>query len=135
MSPPTRISGVKTAGIASVLLAAACRTAAPAPDPEDVPAVIVHPTAASRAALAEAVSIALNGSNVTLADSALTQNSDLAIERMVRRDAEGHPVQGRVTEEPERFRLVRNGADCVLIHVRTGKRYRLVGTECAPETR
>ena len=97
--------------------------------------MIVRPTEKSRAALSEAVSIGLNGAQVTVADLALTQSSELSIERTVRRDSEGHPVQGRVIEEPERFRLVRSGADCVLIHERTGTRYRLVETECAPEQR
>jgi hypothetical protein len=122
---------VKTAGIAASAVLLACVTAAPAPSADDVPAVIVQPTAASRAALAQAVSIALDGANVTLADSALTDSSDLIIERTVRRDPEGHPIQGRVTEKPERFHLVRSGGQCVLIHERTGKRYRLVETECA----
>ena len=115
-----------------VALTIACRTPS-AGGPPDVPAVIVHPTAESRAALAEAVSIALNGAKVTLADFALTGSSELMIERMIRRDPEGLPVQGRVTERPERFKLVKSGADCVLIHEGTGRRYRLVDTECAPE--
>ena len=121
---------MRTAGIASVVLLA-CAAAAPAPTTDDTPAVIVRPTAASRAALAQTVSIALDGANVTLADAALTDSSDLVIERTVRRDPEGQPIQGRVTEKPERFRLVRNGGQCVLVHERTGKRYRLVETECA----
>ncbi|TMA21580.1 MAG: hypothetical protein E6J88_15550 [Deltaproteobacteria bacterium] len=117
--------------LAAVLISA-CRTPSGGA-PTDGPAVIVHPPPQSRAALAEAVSIALNGARVTLADSALTGSSQLIIERMLRRDPEGHPVQGRVTEEPERFRLLKSGADCVLLHERTGQRYRLVDTECAPE--
>ena len=44
-------------------------------------------------------------------------------------------VEGRVTEKPEQFRLVRSGVDCVLIHQRTGQRYRLIETECAVERR
>jgi hypothetical protein len=120
-------------GLPALLLLSACRTTAPAAGAGEVPALIVRPTAQSRAALGEAVTIALNGAKVTLADYALTGSSELMIERMIRRDAEGNPVQGRVTEEPERFRLVKSGADCVLIHERTGRRYRLIDTECAPE--
>ena len=116
----------------TAVLLSACRTPS-AGGPPDVPAVIVRPTAESRAALAEAVSIALNGAKVTLADFALTGSSELMIERMIRRDAEGRPVQGRVTENPERFRLVKSGADCVLIHEGSGRRYRLIDTECTPE--
>ena len=116
-----------------LLLLAACATARGA-QPQDVAAVIVRPTAQSRAALAEAVSISLNGAQVTLADSALTDSSELAIERVPRRDPQGRLLDGRGTgEKPERFRLVKSGADCILVHEQTGRRLRLVDTECAAE--
>ena len=77
---------------------------------------------------------ALNGVKVTLSDYALTNSSELIIERMLRRDPGGNPIDGRgLGEKPERFRLVKSGDACVLIYDRTGRRTRLADTECAPE--
>ena len=115
-----------------LVLLAACATVPP--PPPDVPALIVRPSDQSRAALSQAVSAAL-GVRVTLSDYALTQSSELIIERMERRDESGVRVQGRETAMPEHFRLVMSGADCVLVHDGTGRRYRLNDTECAPEMR
>lgn len=115
-------------------LLAACQHAPPVDPASEVPAVIVQPTEASRAALAQAVSVALGGVKVTLADFALTQSSELTIERVPRRDPEGRLLDGRgYGEKPIRFKLLKSGADCVLIHEETGRRYKLADTECAPE--
>jgi len=75
----------------------------------DVAAVIDKPTKESRAELAQAVSSALNGAPVTLADDALTQDSLLIIERAHPRDASGVPLSGRDLDKPEHFRLGQNG--------------------------
>jgi hypothetical protein len=110
-------------------LCAAFLLATPAQD-ADVPALIVNPTPESRAALSQAVSSALNRRSVTLADDALTRESTLVIERAVRRDASGLRVQGREPGLPERFRLVKSGGSCVLVHERTGQRFPLGHTRC-----
>src|SRR5207244_4525833 len=73
----------------------------------DNAAVIVHPTAASRAELSRAVSVALQGAPVTLADDALTRDSLLIIEPSHPRDASGLPLNGRERRKPEQFRLVK----------------------------
>ena len=116
----------------ALLLAAACKSA---PEPQRVPegalARIVNPTPQSRAALAQAVRDALDGLPVSLADDALTRESTLILERAAHRDPEGHRAQGRELGRPERFTLFKTGADCVLIHERTGRRMVLVATECA----
>ena len=62
--------------IAAVFLLSACASAQP-----EVAAVIDKPTQESRAELAQAVSGALNGAHVTLADDALTKDSVLVIEK------------------------------------------------------
>jgi hypothetical protein len=98
----------------------------------DAPAVIIHPTADSRAALLRAVGAALDGAQVTLADDALTHESILLIERARRLDPSGLLANGRELGMPERFRLVKSGGQCVLVHERSGKRAVLAATECAP---
>ncbi len=94
--------------------------------------MVAEPGAQSRAELAAAVSSALGGVPVTLSDDALTRESTLILERARHRDASGVPVQGRETGMPERFRLVKIGAECVLVHERSGQRFILRETTCAP---
>ena len=101
-------------------LLSACASAQP-----DVPAVIDKPTKESRAELAQAVSSALNGASVTIADDALTRDSRLIIEK-------AHRLTGRDFDKPEHFRLVKSGEQCALVHERTDKRTRLASTTCVP---
>ncbi len=115
--------------VAASLALAACHGRAA---PRDVPAVITHPTAQSRAELARVVSRALDRETVTLADDALTADGTLIVERTRRRDAQGLPFDGRETGQPDRFRLVQNGARCVLVHERTGRRWTLRSATCSP---
>ena len=113
----------------AVLLLVPCRTV---PNRQDAPAVVVEPNAESRAEIAGAVSASLNGAPVRLADDALTHDSLLVVERARHRDPSGVLIQGRELGKPQRFRLVKNGPDCVLIHEESGKRFKLAGTACAP---
>lgn len=111
------------------LLLTACTTAT-ASGPAETPALIVHPTAESRAELAKAVSTALGGSPVTLADDALTHDSVLVIEPARPRGPDGLLMNGRDLREPEQFRLIRVGSHCVLVRQSTGMRQRLKSTQC-----
>jgi len=99
----------------------------------EVPAIIDKPTQESRAELARAVSDALNGAPVTLADDALTADSRLIIEKAHPRDASGVRLSGRDGDRPEIFRLVKAEERCVLVHERTGKRTTLASTRCLPK--
>jgi hypothetical protein len=98
----------------------------------DLPAVLTNPTAETRASLARAVSGALHGAPVTIADDALTRDSTLIIEHARPRTPDGVPFSGRETGRPERFRLVKNGSRCVLVHERTGERWTLQAATCSP---
>ena len=122
--PPARAA----AGVLSLLLTA-CTTAT-ASGPAETPALIVHPTAESRAELAKAVSTALGGSPVTLADDALTHDSVLVIEPARPRGPDGILMNGRDLRKPEQFRLIRAGSHCVLVRQSTGVRQRLKFTQC-----
>jgi hypothetical protein len=115
--------------MAGMLSLAACATTS---GRRDLPAVLTNPTAESRAALARAVSGALNGAPITIADDALTRDSALIIERPQPRTADGVPLSGRERGRPEHFRLVKNGSRCVLVHERTGKRWTLKAATCSP---
>lgn len=102
-----------------------------APTTLDVPALITKPTAESRAEVARAVSKALNGAVVPLADDALVRESDLVVEGARLRAISGALVPGRETRSPEHFRLVKNGARCVLVHEENGQRFTLLKATCA----
>jgi hypothetical protein len=91
---------------------------------------IVEPTAASRAALRAAVSQALGGADVTLADDALTDSSRLTIEHVVRRDAAGNRIVGRDLTTPVVFELVKHDQQCVLVRAADGAHWVLAATTC-----
>ncbi len=98
----------------------------------DQPARIVNPDAESRAALQAAVNEAL-GTEVMLADDALTDSSLLPIERMATGTMADPVPEGLILEKPIRFQLVKNGEDCVLIKMSDGARYPLGNTNCEVE--
>lgn len=125
------MSTIRTLAASAALLAAPCGCRTPRGLAE-MPAVVVTPTARSRAALAAAVRAALGGAPVTLADDALTTAPVLQVEPVVRRDAAGLPLDGRERRGPERFVLFKSGPACILVHEPDGARHRLADTECAP---
>lgn len=106
-----------------------CQTLA---DGYDKPARIVNPDYASRAALQEAVNKAF-GTDVTLADNALTDSSVLTIERSPRPTMDNPSPLGRNMEMPFQLRLVINSAECILIDQRDHNRYVLTNTSCEAE--
>lgn len=107
---------------------AACRARA---EPWGAPAVITHPTTASRAELERAVSQAIaGGAPVILAADALTHDSLLIVGRAQARDARGLPLNGRELARPQHFRLLRRGSRCALLHVETGKLHVLEHASC-----
>jgi len=112
----------------TLLALAGCRTI---PAQTEAPAVITNPTRESRASLVRAVSSAVHGVPVTIADDALTRTDTLIIEHFSPRGPDGLPIDGRERGLPERFRLVRIGSECVLVHSRTEKHYVLADVTCS----
>lgn len=98
----------------------------------DRPARIVNADADSRAALQAAVNEAL-GTEVLLADDALTGTSLLTIERWPTGTMDNPVPEGRRLDKPIQFRLVVNGSDCVLVDPRNESRHVLQDTECVAE--
>ncbi len=117
----------RTLALVALTVLSAC---APGLAQEEALAIIENPTDQSRAALVDAVSTALDGTAVTVADDALTREGVLIVERARPRDARGIPLGGRDLDRPEHFRLVKVGAECVLVHERTGARQVLASTRC-----
>ncbi|WP_129779065.1 hypothetical protein [Peristeroidobacter soli] len=94
------------------------------------PAVLTESTPATHAELVKVVSTALNVATVTIADDALTKDSELVIERTPIRDAGGRRVQGRELSQPEHFQLIRANNRCFLVHARTKTEYELLSARC-----
>jgi len=115
---------------AAILMVSGCQTMNAA---ADVPALLSEPDEASRAALRDTISAIFGGQDVPLADDALTKSSLLLIERNPRGSLDAPPANGRVLEEPIRFRLVNSGGECVLVDLRDESRHLLPDTTCVPE--
>jgi hypothetical protein len=114
-----------TAGVAIGLAVAACAT--------EVPARLVAVTPESRAELQRAVTDALGGTHVTLADDALTLSSILTLEHAPPADPHARATTGRDVGRPERFQLLKIGRRCVLVHEPDGARAVLTEASCVPE--
>ncbi len=124
MSPSVRTLWLLVAGLTS----AACGTLSA----QERPAVIVAPTAQSRAELARVVSAALDGQAITLADDALTRESVLTVERRTPPGAQGRAATGRSLDVPTQLKLVLRGERCVLVRVADAREWSLDDTRCAP---
>lgn len=124
-----RLSGPAAAAIAICLGMglAACRSW---PAERGVPAIVTHPTAASRADLERAVSQAFGGAPVRLARDALTRESVLIVGRAQARDIRGLPLNGRELQRPQHFQLLLRASRCVLLHIETGRARVLAHTRC-----
>jgi hypothetical protein len=105
------------------------------PAPPARPALIIHASAASRAELERAVSQALGGAPVRLADDALTRDSLLIVGRAQGRAANGLPMNGRELGRPQHFRLIERDSRCVLLHLETGRARVLPHTRCRASPR
>ena len=97
---------------------------------KDVSALVVEPTAMSRAELLGVVSAALDQTKITLADDALVQSSQLIITRKQHRNIQNGVLLGRSYELPEHFDLRLNQGRCMLIRQKTGQRWQLRQTRC-----
>lgn len=114
----------------ATILVCACKSL---PAKGEQPAVLVNPTAESRAELQLAVSKMLAGADVLLADDALMETSVLLVERQRIRSLENPPLSGRDLGHPERFQLFTTGTACVLVHESDHARYELAEVQCEVE--
>lgn len=97
---------------------------------DDSPALIVNSSEITRAELVRVIGTALGSPDVLIAPDALTRESAVFIEQRPARDATGQRLSGRDYGRPERFDLVTQNGECVLVHASTQKRYALSGVRC-----
>ena len=147
----------------ATVTAAACQGIGSDDATDDVPALLIDPTAATTAELRGVIETVLPGRRILLADDALTKSSLLIVDRRRHQRLEG-PLAGVADETPHRFLLVlrdskpasanSNGQTreatglatdgsaraatataCELVHLNTGKRHPLPQTRCRAEPR
>ncbi len=100
------------------------------PHADEVPAIVVNATAETRLILRRALGSLLERDSVLLADDAFLRESTVTLEPARLRDRQGNLLQGREQRAPGRFRLVKEGGACVLVHENSGRRSTLDGIEC-----
>lgn len=95
-------------------------------------AVLTQHSVATTKVLNSAVSRALNGVKVSLASRALTQRSDVEVERMAQDSVSVPGLNGRLMGKPvvHRFLLKQQAGDCYLVYEKTGQAYLLEGVKC-----
>lgn len=76
----------------------------------------------------------VGGTQVSLADNVLTEQSELFIEQRMPLDAQGRPLDGRHSLPSYRFTLVKVQGKCVLQHPGSGKSVQLTNTTCRAVT-
>ena len=113
----------------TVLICTSCQTVA---NDEDHRAVLIDPDETVRAELQHAVNSAF-GTEVLIADDALTQSSTLTIENRQPSTMDNQRPQGRVYDMPVQLVLVQRGQQCYLVDSRTERRFLLESATCAAE--
>ena len=90
------------------------------------PAVLANNSPQSREELSRLIGQALHQPPVLLADDAFLHEDILIVGRRLRRDQNGLLLNGREIAAPERFRLVKRGADCFVIREGAEGRWHLM---------
>ena len=136
----------------ATVTAAACQGIGSDDATDDVPALLIDPTAATTTELRGVIETVLPGRRILLADDALTKSSLLIVDRRRHQRLEG-PLAGVADETPHRFQLIvrdskpasansdgqtrapATATACELVHLNTGKRLPLPQTRCRAEPR
>lgn len=90
-----------------------------------VPAVVTSINPQTKAQLQQAIKSLLNR-DITIADNAFSQTSDILIERAVVKDERGLPIMGREFSNALRLSLMTDGKNCILQSSETGTQQAVV---------
>jgi len=100
----------------------------------DQPALLVESTPAVQAEIFAALSVALGRAPTAIATDAFTRSSDLVIEPAALGDAQNPALTGRtLAASVQRFSLVIDGQQCLLLRAADGWRQQLQQARCVPE--
>ena len=113
--------------VALIAIAVACTSVTA----NETPAILSEPDAAARAELRTAVN-ALLKRDVLLSETAFLETSEITLEPARPRDPGARVATGFEMRKPQKIKLVRSGARCVLI-AESGDRIELKHARCKPE--
>jgi len=119
--------------LVSAALQGACVATPITPSTESMQAaVLIQHSVETSSLLNQAVSSALNGAKVSLASRALTQTSDVQVERTTQDPASMPGLNGQLMEVPKahHFSLRKQGSQCYLVYQKTGQAFLLEGVKC-----
>jgi len=94
------------------------------------PAILTHVDAEVKQQLERFIVGIVGGTQVTLADNVLTEQSELFIDQRMPIDTQGRPLDGRHSLPSYRFVLVKVNATCILQHPASNKSLILQGVSC-----
>lgn len=112
---------------ATLALLLGCKTTG---DQMSYAAVITQPSADSLVQITKAVSTALDGQSVKIAEDALSTTNQLIIVTNTQSRIGNDPINGRIQERPQHFYLMQRGSECYLLHDETAKEYVLQDVTC-----
>jgi hypothetical protein len=124
---------LKSPAVVAILLMLSVAACGQRTQQEEVAALLVNQTPASRAELVAAIAAALKGAPVSIADNVLTQSSRVAFEHSDPANSPNRAATGRTLGTGEWFQLVTTGSVCILIHETGSTRTELLRADCVPE--
>jgi len=112
----------------TVIALTACQSSSAIP--EDRPALLSNTGQRVLQELQEVAARISGFSEVLLSATDWTQDSDVVLERRHQRNLQGDLIQGRDLEMPHRLRLIKQGEQCFLIDLSTGRKEALHQVQC-----
>lgn len=99
------------------------------------PAIISNPSAEVKAELTEKISLALNGTQILLANDAFTTSSQLTLTRKQHQTLQHGITMGRSVEHSAMiFELVKHNNHCYVVHAAKQTRFKLEKSKCQSVT-
>ncbi|MFZ6689388.1 hypothetical protein ACO0K0_16715 [Undibacterium sp. SXout11W] len=98
--------------------------------PEERPALLSNASQLALQELQEVTARISGFSDVLLSEKDWMQDSDVVLERRHQRNPQGDLIQGRDLEMPHRLRLIKQGEQCFLIDLSTGRKEALHQVQC-----
>jgi len=97
---------------------------------QPVKATLTNPTEKTLQQIRKTIKQALNGREITIADSVFSNSHRLLLDRKKHIGPDGRPIQTGVDEEPIVFELYKDKTKCFILDLRNQKRFLLKDVAC-----